>query len=183
MHIIRKEKQFTTNWTGGTTTELAIFPAGATYAKRDFDFRISTATVETESSTFTSLPNYKRILMILEGALEICHDGQYTKKLNSNDQDLFDGGWHTTAKGKVTDFNIMFSEDRNAQLTKHSFLKDAFHHFSTDARFRFGYLLSGNVLLNQKQTIHPFDFVVFNSSDNYHLTALTNSEWLSIEIT
>ena len=35
-------------WSGGTTTELAIAPAGADYGARDFLWRVSSATVELE---------------------------------------------------------------------------------------------------------------------------------------
>lgn len=33
-------------WSGGTTTQLAIFPPGASYADRDFLWRVSSAAVE-----------------------------------------------------------------------------------------------------------------------------------------
>src|SRR6478736_1095979 len=102
MKIIPKSLQQTTEWSGGRTTELAIFPPVALYTNRDFEFRISTATVETETSTFTSLPGYKRLLMILKGELEITHIGEYTKKLATFETDTFDGGWQTSARGMAT---------------------------------------------------------------------------------
>lgn len=43
-------------WSGGTTTELFIWPHGASYAERRFGIRISTATVDIAQSTFTKLP-------------------------------------------------------------------------------------------------------------------------------
>jgi len=60
-------EQNTTLWSGGTTTQLCIYPYAATYTGRDFIFRISTATIESEESVFTKLPGYTRILMLLEG--------------------------------------------------------------------------------------------------------------------
>ena len=39
-------------WSGGSTTELFIFPPTGNYRKRNFDFRLSTATVEVDTSDF-----------------------------------------------------------------------------------------------------------------------------------
>ena len=57
----------TSAWSGGTTTELGIGPEGSRYADREFLWRISSATVDLEESTFTALPDYDRIIMTLEG--------------------------------------------------------------------------------------------------------------------
>jgi environmental stress-induced protein Ves len=58
------------NWSGGITTQLAIYPKDANYKKQNFQFRISTATVEIEESVFTKLPGVSRKLMILNGENE-----------------------------------------------------------------------------------------------------------------
>ena len=106
----------TTQWAGGTTTQLAIYPPGAEYTKFNFLFRMSTATVEVEESTFTFMPGVTRHLMILEGALDINHKGRYKKHLDKFGYDVFDGEWPTTAKGKVTDFNLMLREKSGGKL-------------------------------------------------------------------
>ena len=61
----KKSEQVSAKWIGGTTTQLAIFPATAEYTKFNFIFRMSTATVEIEESTFTFMPGVTRHLMIL----------------------------------------------------------------------------------------------------------------------
>ena len=66
-------------WSGGTTTELFIYPEGATYEDRNFKFRLSIATVESETSEFTPLAGVKRTLMLLHGELTLKHEGQYEK--------------------------------------------------------------------------------------------------------
>ena len=109
MLIVPISQQQPTRWSGGSTTQLHIYPEGSSYAAREFLFRISTATVETTSSTFTTLPGFQRILMILKGELEITHKGRYSKQLRAFDKDTFDGSWETTAIGKVTDFNLMMA--------------------------------------------------------------------------
>ena len=46
--LLTREDYATTNWSGGTTTQLSIAPEGAVYADRDFLWRRSSATVELE---------------------------------------------------------------------------------------------------------------------------------------
>ena len=63
---ISADMQAVSRWSGGTTTQLAISPANALYADREFLWRVSSAVVELPESDFTPLPDYDRILMILE---------------------------------------------------------------------------------------------------------------------
>lgn len=107
MKIHSSSERKTINWAGGTSTEIFIYPSTGDFATRDFTFRISTATVEVEESTFTFFEGITRHLMILEGTLELNHTDRYSKTLEVYDQDTFFGEWPTTAKGKVTDFNLM----------------------------------------------------------------------------
>lgn len=109
MKRIEGVKLKNTNWSGGKTKELFIYPENKSYEKRDFDFRISSATVEVLESKFTSLPKYNRILMVLEGELELIHENHYSTFLKEYDIDNFSGSWNTTSKGKVTDYNLMTS--------------------------------------------------------------------------
>ncbi|MBE5971979.1 MAG: HutD family protein [Lachnoclostridium sp.] len=97
----------TSSWSGGTTTELGIGPEGSRYADRDFLWRISSATVDLEESTFTVLPDYDRIIMTLEGEIDLCHnDGEWIH-LKAFETHSFDGGDDTVSRGKVVDFNLM----------------------------------------------------------------------------
>ena len=111
------QKNFqTAPWSGGSTTQLYIFPATATYAARNFNLRISTAKVEVEESTFTALPGTNRKLMILEGAITITHEGQYSKQLKPFEVDVFSGNWKTSAIGTCTDFNVMTTGNQQSEL-------------------------------------------------------------------
>jgi environmental stress-induced protein Ves len=103
-------------WANGTTTELIKYPTDSDFLKRDFIFRISTATVEAEESTFSDFSGLTRILMILEGSLSLIHEGRYQKDLNPYDQDTFDGSWSTRSIGKVRDFNVMFNKQAKGEL-------------------------------------------------------------------
>lgn len=108
--IIRKQDTKTTLWSGGTTTQLAIFPEDGDYAKRCFIWRVSSARVEVDESEFTSLPGVERCLMILDGKLWLSHEGRYEMNLERFQQDNFNGGWKTVSRGRVTDFNLMVTD-------------------------------------------------------------------------
>lgn len=99
-------------WSGGTTTQLAICPPDALYADRDFLWRVSSAIVELPESDFTPLPDYDRILMILEGELSLSHDGGEEYVLRPLEQTSFDGASRTFSRGQVTDFNLMMRKGR-----------------------------------------------------------------------
>jgi environmental stress-induced protein Ves len=113
-----------TNWAKGTTTELVKYPPESDFLKRDFIFRISTATVEAEESTFSDFSGLTRILLILEGSMTLIHEGRYQKHLVPYDQDTFDGSWSTRSIGKVRDFNVMFNEQAKAELHAFHLLSD-----------------------------------------------------------
>jgi len=113
---IKASDLITNHWSGGTTTQLAIYPKDAEYKERNFQFRISTATVETEESTFTKLPGVSRKLMILDGEIKIEPKSHYTKILKKFDQDEFSGDWETKSYGKATDFNVMTTGNTSGTL-------------------------------------------------------------------
>lgn len=108
--VLSQADYHTSAWAGGSTTQLAIFPVSAVYAKRNFLWRLSSATVEAERSLFTALPGVKRHLMPLEGTVELCHAGQPALKLHPFEVDVFDGGAETESIGQCTDFNLMTRE-------------------------------------------------------------------------
>ena len=107
IELLPASKSKTINWASGTSTELYIFPSTGDFQTRDFTFRISTATVEAEETTFSNFPAILRTLMVLEGNLTLIHEGRYTKELKTFDQDTFMGDWVTKSRGKVRDFNLM----------------------------------------------------------------------------
>ena len=109
--VLKEKDCKVVNWANGTSTELFVFPADGNFQTRDFTFRISTATVEAEETTFSDFFSLTRILMILEGNINLIHEGRYTKQLAPFDQDTFDGSWPTKSQGKVRDFNVMFKEN------------------------------------------------------------------------
>ena len=102
------EKDYATSvWSGGTTTQLAIFPPEAKYADRDFLWRISSATVELEDSDFTLLPDYERLIATLEGEITLTHNGGAPMTLRPLEVHGFSGADATHSRGRCRDFNLM----------------------------------------------------------------------------
>jgi environmental stress-induced protein Ves len=126
IEIIRKQQCETSEWSGGTKTELYIYPKGSIYSKRNFNWRISSARVELEQSTFTPLQGVSRIIMIIEGELRLYHEGHHKAELKAYEQDSFNGEWTTTSFGKVTDFNLMLAKGYKGRLQCISLNEDEF---------------------------------------------------------
>ncbi len=99
-------------WSGGTTTQLAIAPPGAVYADRDFLWRLSSATVDLDSSDFTPLPDYTRLISLLRGEMRLSHDGGPELSLAPYQVHAFDGGTPTRSQGRCVDFNLMLRKGR-----------------------------------------------------------------------
>ncbi len=107
LSLLRPADYVTTQWSGGSTTQLAIAPAGAVYADRDFLWRVSSATVELDESDFTALPDYRRFISTVHGDMILSHNGGAELTLHPGDIHAFDGGDDTHSRGRCTDFNLM----------------------------------------------------------------------------
>lgn len=109
MHMIhlKSENYVVSTWSGGTTTQVGIAPQAAVYADRTFMWRVSSATVDLETSDFTPLPDYDRLISTLEGEIDLTHNGGEVIHLAPYSVHGFDGGWETSCVGKCRDFNLM----------------------------------------------------------------------------
>jgi environmental stress-induced protein Ves len=116
VELVRHDDQHVSAWSGGTTTEIAIFPRDAIYGRRDFLWRVSSARVDAEASTFTPLPGYQRLLMVLEGDMTLRHEGHHSERLTPFEQDAFSGAWVTSSSGRARDFNVMLAQGCEGQL-------------------------------------------------------------------
>ena len=104
----------TTRWSGGTTTQIAIYPPEADYARRDFLWRVSSATVELEDSDFTPLPDYERQIATLAGEIRLTHNGSNPVLLRPGEVHAFSGADATHSRGRCTDFNLMLRRGQAA---------------------------------------------------------------------
>lgn len=116
IQIIRKNEQKTSLWAGGITTQIAIYPRNAEYTKRNFKWRLSSAQVDIEQSTFTHLPGIWRFIMVIDGEMVLEHEGHHRVLLKPFEQDSFSGEWTTHSFGKVKDFNLMLGEGCRGEL-------------------------------------------------------------------
>lgn len=110
IEIVKKAQYHTSEWSGGTTTELLIYPSDSKYSERSFKWRISSAKIEASESIFTQLPGITRHIMITDGRIILEHQNKYKKILEPFEQDSFMGDWKTKSYGKATDFNLMLAE-------------------------------------------------------------------------
>ncbi len=107
LHLTQKDYK-TSAWSGGTTTELFIWPQGASYAARQFQFRISSATVDLAESDFTLLPGVERYITPLSGGFTLLHPGKEPVVMGPLSAPYrFSGEETTHCVGKATDFNLM----------------------------------------------------------------------------
>lgn len=173
----------TKNWSGGTTTELFIFPEGATYQARDFLFRLSTATVEVEASDFTALPSISRKIMILEGQTTLTHAQHYSKLLQKFDTDAFEGDWQTSSLGKCTDFNLMTRGSASGALRSLSIEAEQTipYQIREKCDFFFVYVYAGKLALTLNQNrelLQKGDLLVLEAPDfaKFELEALEELE-------
>lgn len=115
--LVKKTEDFVTSkWSGGSTTELYIYPPQSVYREGNFKCRISSATVEVEKSEFTSLPGVKRYLSIFSGELKMIHGEKEEVILEPFEVDCFDGGVPTVSYGKVVDFNLMLKNGADGEM-------------------------------------------------------------------
>lgn len=127
IQLIRKNEQTANEWSGGLTTQLAIYPAEAEYTERNFKWRISSAIVELESSVFTPLPGIDRLIMVIDGEMTLEHEGHHHVHLKPYELDRFSGGWTTRSFGKVRDFNLMLAKGCSGDLKAMTVEQGGYH--------------------------------------------------------
>ena len=185
---ITKDNLTTTTWQGGTTTQLYIYPENTSYAERNFDFRISTAKVESETSQFTSLPNVHRKLLILDGSITINHENQYSKKLDKFDIDTFEGNWKTSAIGTCTDFNLMSTKNNNGSITAYQIEKNKELLISKNklSKLMVLYVYTGEVNIELNKEIVKLQegsvLVIEDLEENISIIGIKNTELIATTI-
>ncbi len=97
---------------GGTTTELAVHPSGAT---ADYDWRISIADIES-NGPFSTFEGYDRYIALLEGVgMELRFNGDESERLERRLHFVKFAGERRTEgvllAGKVRDFNVIYRRD------------------------------------------------------------------------
>ena len=105
------------NWSGGKTKQLYLSPPTGHYSKREFDYRLSTATVELAESQFSDLSGFHRILMSLDHTLHLLNASRQEETvLAPFTPYFFEGSDSITSRGTCTDFNLIYSDHYQGQM-------------------------------------------------------------------
>ncbi len=104
-------------WSGGKTKQLFIFPETGDYQSRQFDYRLSTATVELAQSEFSDLTGYHRLIMSLDKSIILSlKDKQVEKPLQAFESYSFEGKEKIISRGECTDFNLIYNSNYVGQM-------------------------------------------------------------------
>lgn len=120
--IIGPDQFVTTQWSGGSTSQLYIYPEDAVFSQHDFDFRISSADFTSTESTFSDFTGYQRYLFPLQGSLWVEHaeGGQplYRHDLAPYQLEYFLGSWQTRSGNSLDcrDFNFIVRQGKESRL-------------------------------------------------------------------
>lgn len=171
-------KEFTTSeWSGGSTTELYIYPEDGNYKDRNFLFRISSAVVRESPSVFTKLSGVTRTLTLLEGTLILKHEGEPDITLLSGETDIFAGEKKTVSKGCAIDYNLMTKNGAHGtteyicllQGDRENFVIHTMDDSNCVALF---YVYEGAILIGngyEEQIVHQGELLIIKQSSGQEL--------------
>lgn len=156
IRILDQRDYAVSQWAGGETTQLALYPPSGDYARREFLWRVSTATIEIEESTFSELDGYMRYLMLFEGQLALNHPSLSEERnivLKPFQVYTFDGGLDTKSKGLARDFNLMVGNHAKGSMSPLQLKKDesksiSVEHTEGNQCTCLIYVYRGNVIIN-----------------------------------
>ena len=137
--LLRANDFQVSDWSGGKTKQLYLSPPTGHYSKRDFDYRLSTATVELAESQFSDLSGFHRILMSLDHTLHLLNASRQEETvLAPFTPYFFEGSDSITSRGTCTDFNLIYSDHYQGQMLA---ISDG-QELSQDEAIQFIYALS-----------------------------------------
>ena len=115
--LLRANDFQVSDWSGGKTKQLYLSPPTGHYGKRNFDYRLSTATVELAESQFSDLSGFHRILMSLDHTLHLHNASRQEETvLAPFTPYFFEGSDSITSRGTCTDFNLIYSDHYQGQM-------------------------------------------------------------------
>lgn len=182
MKILTSEHFTVSSWSGGQTTQLLIHPEGSSLPERNFEWRISSAVVETEESEFTNFEGYERLLIPLKGKLEMEHqtpNGIMHQQVDEEELARFSGSWPTKGKGKLTDFNLIFKPHHHPKVHILNFPEGS--EYTIGEEIALFYLFEGSIRAEGRLISSPA-LVLNNDHKLLLFTALTHSRLILIEM-
>lgn len=111
-------KRIVSTWKGGKTTQLCIVPENASLQERNFDLRISSATIDLERSEFSDFTGYRRYLMKLEGDITLLIDDKtIIIKRDEAFEFMGDEKVISISREPSRDFNVIIKKDKKADIS------------------------------------------------------------------
>ncbi|MGO1580274.1 MAG: HutD family protein [Peptoniphilaceae bacterium] len=138
MRFIKKNDFKTSDWSGGETSELMIFPEGKNFKNRDFEYRISSATCNLDFSKFSDFSGYKRFITPLDKILILKVNGEEIK-LEPFEILEFSGSDDVSSHSKVRDFNLIVKDGISANMYSEKIDKDLNIKSEEDKTYIFNY--------------------------------------------
>jgi environmental stress-induced protein Ves len=181
--LIRHYQQKTTQWSGGTTTELWLWPQGSSYSERTFDIRMSTATINVSESTFSDLTGYTRHLMSLTDPITLFQDQREPYTLTPLTSYIFDGSASMKSMGTATDFNVMVKPWIHGDLQAHTIAAN--ESLIMDGNTFAIYVLDGNIAWTcdqQSNEMNSQDFLMAQDESPMTLIASRPTTLIVIRI-
>lgn len=112
------KNRIVSTWKGGKTTQLCIVPENASLQERNFDLRISSATIDLERSEFSDFRGYRRYLMKLEGDITLLIDDKtIIIKRDEAFEFMGDEKVISLSKEPSRDFNVIIKKDKKADIS------------------------------------------------------------------
>jgi uncharacterized protein len=181
MKILSLDNCVQNKWSGGSTTELCIRPIDSSFAERNFDFRLSIATVEQEQTVFTSMPGYTRTLLLLSGELSLIHSESEIICLKPGGVHTFSGEPAIGCIGTGVDFNVICSSSvKCTKLELIDFISA--HDISVDTNERYLlFCIDGGAALNSRveQThLNPNQYVVLENEEKIQVVPTEKSRFV-----
>lgn len=170
--VISKSTIIPNVWNGGKTYEYFIYPTDSSYANRDFDFRISCASIEKVPSTFTKFNGYKRYLVMLDNELTINRNNK-EEKYSKNELFEFDSDDSIQSFSLGNDFNVMFKKKSHPIDLIISRFDGNYQQ-----KFLFAFALHETEIKMNKQVVilKKDDLLILTNEENQLITCTSNHE-------
>ncbi|EGJ27975.1 HutD family protein [Streptococcus porcinus] len=115
--ILKSQSYSVSKWSGGKTKELYIFPKTSSYLEKNFDFRLSSATVSLVETNFSDLRGYHRLIMTLDRSMSLFNlETHEITKLKPFETFSFEGCDKIKSYGQCTDINLIYNDNYLGQM-------------------------------------------------------------------
>ncbi|MDR1781652.1 MAG: HutD family protein [Bacilli bacterium] len=157
------------NWSGGKTKQIYIYPETALYKNKDFLFRLSSASIEEQPSTFTLFLGYTRYLCMLDNSLSLKINNK-SINLEKNEIIKFHSEDDVISSSIGNDFNLMIKDD----IIEHEIqIENGF--ISKDQHFIIIFALEKvNITINNEEfLLDKYDTIIIENLDKEEIDLIT----------